>query len=77
MLNDLHAEIEWHSGILTALGGTPPCIGGTTASARASETYYEAFGETQIEYTEIRDLGSRTFGIGRFRAQGPGERSRD
>ena len=31
---------------------------------------YEALGKTQIEYSEIRDLGSRTLGIGRFRARG-------
>ena len=72
MLNDLDPEIEWHSGILTALGRDAAVYRGHDGFRQGLRDIYEALGETQIEYSEIRDLGSRTLAIGRFRARGRG-----
>lgn len=45
-------------------------VSGADGFRKGLRDIYEALGETQIEYSEIRDLGSRTLGIGRFRARG-------
>ena len=50
---------------------------GETAVNRGHEGFrdgfqklYEALGETHIEYSEIRDLGDRSFALGRIRVRG-------
>lgn len=70
MLQDLDPEIEWHSGILTGLGGGAAVYRGHDGFSEGIRDLYEALGETYIEYPEIRDLGERTVGIGRVRARG-------
>jgi ketosteroid isomerase-like protein len=70
MLEDLGPGIEWHSVILTGLEGETAVYRGHEGFREGLRDLYEALGETDIEYSEIRDLGDRTVGIGRIRARG-------
>jgi ketosteroid isomerase-like protein len=70
MLADLDPEIEWHSGILTGLGGEAAVFRGHEGFREALGDLHEALGETHIECSEIRDLGNRVVTIGRFRVRG-------
>ena len=70
MVQDLDSGIEWHSGILAALGGEAAVFRGHEGVRDALRDLYEALGETQIECSEFRDLGDRVVTIGRFHARG-------
>ena len=70
MLEGLDPAIEWHSGILSGLEGETAVYRGHEGLRDGFRKLYEALGETHIEYSEIRDLGDLTFGIGRIRVRG-------
>jgi ketosteroid isomerase-like protein len=63
-------EVEWRPGILTGLGGEAAVYRGYEGMREGLRDVYEALGETHLEYPEIRDLGDRVLGIGRFRTRG-------
>src|SRR5688572_19952963 len=67
---DLDSDIEWHSGVLAAVGGEAAVFRGHRGVRDALRDLYEALGETQIECSEFRDLGDRVVTIGRFHARG-------
>jgi ketosteroid isomerase-like protein len=70
MLEDLDPAIEWHSGIVSGLEGETAVYRGHEGYRDGLRDLYEALGETHIEYSEIRDLGDRTLGIGHIRVAG-------
>ncbi len=70
LLEELDPEVEWHSAILTGLGGEAAVYRGHEGFRQAIRDVYEALGETHQEYPEIRDLGDRIVAIGRIRARG-------
>jgi ketosteroid isomerase-like protein len=70
MLEDLDPGIEWHSGIVTGLEGEAAVYRAHEGFREGLRDLYEVLGETYIEYSEIRDLGDRTVGIGRISARG-------
>jgi ketosteroid isomerase-like protein len=70
MLEELDPEIEWHSALHALLGGQQTVFRGHDGVREMIGDLYEAFGEIQIEISEIRDLGDRLVAIGRSRARG-------
>jgi ketosteroid isomerase-like protein len=70
LLSELDPEVEWHSAILMAMGGTQTVYRGHEGVREWLRDLYETLSEFQAEYAEIRDLGDRTVAIGRVRARG-------
>ena len=69
-LNELDAEVEWHSAVLSSLGGEATVHRGHDGVREMFGDLYEAFDEIQIDVSEIRDLGDRLVAIGRTRTRG-------
>ena len=72
MLQELDDEVEWHSAILGSLRGEAAVFRGHDGVRELFRDLYEAFGEFQIEYSEIRDLGDRLVASGRWLTRGEG-----
>jgi ketosteroid isomerase-like protein len=70
MLEDLDPAIEWHSGFFSGLEGETAVYRGYEDFRDGPRDLYEALGDAHLEYSEIRDLGDRTIGIGRIRVRG-------
>jgi ketosteroid isomerase-like protein len=64
--------VEWHSAVLSSLGGEATVHRGHDGVREMLRDLNEAFGEIDIEISEIRDLGDRLVAIGRNRARGRG-----
>jgi ketosteroid isomerase-like protein len=62
--------VEWHSVLHRLLGGEQTVFRGHDGVREMLRDLNEAFGEIQIEISEIRDLGDRLVAIGRARARG-------
>ena len=72
MLDELDAEVEWHSVILGSLRGEATVFRGHDGIRQMLRDLYEAFGEFQVEYSEIQDLGDRIVAFGRWITRGEG-----
>src|SRR3954453_12861256 len=70
MMEECDPEIEWHSAATTALGGVARVYRGRAGMRDLFRDHDEAFTEIHVEHSEIRDLGDRVLGIGRFRIRG-------
>jgi ketosteroid isomerase-like protein len=70
LLRELDPEVEWHSALHALLGGEQTVFRGHDGVREMLGDLNEAFGEIQIEISEIRDLGDRLVAIGRNRARG-------
>ena len=66
MLDELDADVEWHSAILGSLGGEATVHRGHDGVREMLRDLYEAFSEFEVEFSEIRDLGDRIVAIGRW-----------
>ena len=65
MLEELDADVEWHSAVLGSLRGEATVHRGHDGVREMLRDLNDAFGEIRIEMSEIRDLGDRLIAIGR------------
>jgi ketosteroid isomerase-like protein len=70
LLEELDAEVEWHSAVLRSLGGEATVHRGHDGVRAMLRDLYEAFSEFQVEFSEIRDLGDRIVAVGRWITRG-------
>jgi ketosteroid isomerase-like protein len=70
LLEVLDPEVAWHSALHALLVGEATAFRGHDGVREMLGDLNEAFGEIQIEISEIRDLGDRLVAIGRTRARG-------
>jgi ketosteroid isomerase-like protein len=70
LLEVLDPEVEWHSALHALLGGEQTVFRGHDGVREMIRDLNEAFGEIQIEISEIRDLGDGLVAIGRTRTRG-------
>jgi ketosteroid isomerase-like protein len=70
MLEELDADVEWHSAILGSLRGEATVHRGHDGVREMLRDLYDAFSEFQVEFSEIRDLGDRIVAIGRWVTRG-------
>ena len=66
MLEEVDADVEWHSAILASLRGEAAVYRGHEGIREVFKDLYEAFSDFRIEFEEFRDLGDRVVGIGRW-----------
>ena len=76
MLEDFDPEVEWHSALLMSLGGEATVYRGHEGIRKLYRDLDEVLDKFHWEYAEIRDLGDRVVGIGRFRTRGKGAEPR-
>jgi ketosteroid isomerase-like protein len=70
MLEELDADVEWHSAILRSLGGDATVHRGHDGVREMLRDLYEAFSEFQVDFSEIRDIDDRIVAIGRWITRG-------
>jgi ketosteroid isomerase-like protein len=70
LLEELDADVEWQSVVLGSLGGEATVHRGHEGVREMLRDLYEAFSEFRVEFSEIRDLGDRVVGIGRWVTRG-------
>jgi uncharacterized protein len=63
-------DVEWHPAMAALLGGEGTTYRGHEGVRDWLRDQEEAFAESRIDYSEIRDLGERVVAIGRLRARG-------
>ena len=66
MLEELDADVEWHSAILGSLRGEAAVYRGHAGIRELFKDLYEAFSDFRIEFAEFRDLSDRVVAIGRW-----------
>jgi len=66
MLEELDADVEWHSAILGSLRGEAAVYRGHAGIRELFKDLYEAFSDFRLEFAEFRDLGDRVVAIGRW-----------
>ena len=66
MLEEVDADVEWHSAILASLRGEAAVYRGHEGIREVFKDLYEAFSDFRLEFAEFRDLGDRIVGIGRW-----------
>ena len=71
-LEEFDPEVEWHSGLLMSLEGEATVYRGHEGIRVLYRDFDELFDKVHWEYAEIRDLGDRVVGIGRFHMRGKG-----
>jgi ketosteroid isomerase-like protein len=71
-LEEFDPEVEWHPGLLMSLEGDATVYRGHEGIRVLYGEFDELFDNVHWEYAEIRDLGDRVVGIGRFRMRGKG-----
>jgi ketosteroid isomerase-like protein len=69
-LEDLDPEIEWYPAVQMLFAGEATVYRGHVGVRELLREVYAAWAEFHYESSEIRDLGDRIVGIGRFRARG-------
>jgi ketosteroid isomerase-like protein len=69
-LEDLDPEIEWYPAVQMLFAGEATVYRGHVGVRELLREVYAAWAEFHYESSEIRDLGDRVVGIGRFRARG-------
>jgi ketosteroid isomerase-like protein len=72
LLEELDADVEWHSAVLSSLGGEATVHRGHDGVREMLRDLYEAFSEFQVEFSDIRDRGDRIVAIGRWITRGEG-----
>ena len=72
LLSELDPEVEWHSAILMAMGGTQTVYRGHEGVREWLRDLYETLSEFRAEYSEVRDLDDRVVALGRVRGRGRG-----
>jgi ketosteroid isomerase-like protein len=70
LLVEIDPEVEWHPAMAALLGGEATVYRGHAGVREWLRDQAEAFAESRIDYSEIRDLGERVLAIGRLRARG-------
>jgi len=70
LLEQLDPEVEWHPALPVLVGGEATVYRGHEGVREMLRDLYEAFAETHVELSEIRDLGDGLVAIGRTRARG-------
>ena len=70
LLDELDADVEWHSAVLSSLGGEETVHRGHDGVREMLRDLYEAFSEFQVEFSDIRDRGDRIVAIGRWITRG-------
>jgi len=70
LLAVIDPEVEWHPAMAALLGGEATIYRGHEGVREWLRDQQEAFAESRIDYSEIRDLGERVVAIGRLRARG-------
>jgi ketosteroid isomerase-like protein len=70
LLAVVHPEVEWHPAMAALLGGEATVYRGHQGVRDWMRDQVEAFAESRIEYSEIRDLGERLLAIGRLSVRG-------
>ena len=70
VLRELDPAIEWHMTIQELLGGEGAVYHGHDGVREYFRDMDEAFGEVEVDYPDIRDLGDRVLAIGSFRTRG-------
>ena len=70
MLDELAADVEWHSAILGSLRGEAAVYRGHAGIRELYTDLYEAFSDFRLEFGEYRDLGDRVVAIGRWVTRG-------
>ena len=71
-LEEFDPEVEWHPGLLMSVEGEATVYRGHEGIRVLYRDFDELFDKVHWEYAEIRDLGDRVVGIGRFRMRGKG-----
>ena len=67
-LETLDPEVEWYPGLAASLGGEATVYRGREECRELFQDYLEAF--TDIEFSEIRDLGDRVLAVGQMHGHG-------
>jgi ketosteroid isomerase-like protein len=70
LLQELHPEVEWHSGILMPLRGEATVYRGHECVPEMFRDFYDVFSDIRVDLSEVRDLGDRVVAIGRIRTRG-------
>ena len=70
LLAVIHLDVEWHPAMAALLSGEGTTYRGHEGVRDWLRDQEEAFAESRIDYSEIRDLGERVVAIGRLRARG-------
>ncbi len=70
LLAVVHPDVEWHPAMAALLGGEVTVYRGHQGVRDWMRDQEEAFAESRIEYSEIRDLGERVVAIGHLRVLG-------
>jgi ketosteroid isomerase-like protein len=63
-------DVEWHPAMAALLSGEGTTYRGHEGVRDWLRDQEEAFAQSRIDYSEIRDLGERVVAIGRLRARG-------
>jgi ketosteroid isomerase-like protein len=63
-------DVEWHPAMAALLSGEGTTYRGHEGIRDWLRDQEEAFAQSRIDYSEIRDLGERVVAIGRLRARG-------
>jgi ketosteroid isomerase-like protein len=70
LLADLDRDVEWHPAMPQLLGGAEAIYRGEEGVRLLIHELRESFAESQMEFPDVRDLGSRIVGLGRVRSVG-------
>jgi ketosteroid isomerase-like protein len=72
LLEELDPHVEWHPALPASLGGQTTVYWGHEGARKLISDFEEVFAESQMEFSEIRDLGDRIVAFGRIRNRGKG-----
>jgi ketosteroid isomerase-like protein len=70
LLAEVDPEVEWHPAMAALLGGQATVYRGHDGVREWLQDQTEAFSESRIDYSDIRDLGEQVLAIGRLRVRG-------
>ena len=70
LIEELHPDVEWHDVFGLMLGGEARMYRGHDGVRELFRDLYDAFAETNSEYSDIRDSGDRIVAIGLLRVRG-------
>ena len=70
MIELLDPAVEWHSAILGPMRGQTSVVRGQGGVPTMFQDFYDAFSESGVELSEVRDLGDRVVAIGCIRTRG-------
>lgn len=70
LLAEVDPEVEWHPAMAALLSGEATVYRGHDGVREWLGDQVEAFAESRIDYSEIRDLGERVLAVGHIHARG-------